>query len=111
MIVFMTSLDPAKIRLTPGVRVEAGDGILEHVAVTAVQLQALVDDPAGDLGAEQFHLGCVHRGECAPFVAGPPPCRPSSPGGLHLGVAHSASTNLVFWNPASGLPKTLRSRT
>src|SRR5580698_5472817 len=38
----------------PVVGVQPGDRVLVDVAVAAVQLQAAVDDPAGDLGAEQL---------------------------------------------------------
>src|ERR1700754_4414661 len=41
------------------VRVEPGDGVFQHVAVAAEQLQAAVDRAGLHLGAEQLDLGCV----------------------------------------------------
>src|SRR5512139_3320596 len=45
------------------VRVQAGDRVLVHVAVAAVQLEAAVDDAVGDLGAEQLGTGGLGGGE------------------------------------------------
>ena len=55
----------------PVVGVQAGDRVLVHVAVAAVQLQAAVDDAAGDLGAEQLGRGGVGGGQLA-ARRGPP---------------------------------------
>src|SRR5205085_1094081 len=45
------------------VSVQAGDRVLVHVPVAAVQLQAAVDDAGGDLGAEQLGGGGVGGGQ------------------------------------------------
>src|SRR6056297_1799852 len=51
--------DLAAARINAGdacIRVKPGDGVFIHVAGAAVQLQALVGDPALDLAGEQFRL-------------------------------------------------------
>src|SRR5215218_3290141 len=47
----------------PGVAPGARDAVLVHVAVAAVQLDALVEDVVLHLGAPPLRLGCVDRGQ------------------------------------------------
>ena len=66
MISFMISEVPANIRITRASRVQAADPILLHVAGAAVQLDAGVDHPAGELSREQFRLGGQFRAQTVP---------------------------------------------
>src|SRR5690606_5631555 len=70
----------------PVVRVQAGDRVLVHVAVAAVQLEAAVDDAVGDLGAEQLGAGGLGGGELA-GVQGLGGAVGDGLGGVHLGLA------------------------
>ena len=53
------------MRRDAGVGVGAGDGVLEHVAVAAVELHAAVDDALLQLGAPPLGLGRLLGGELA----------------------------------------------
>ena len=75
-----------------GVGVGAGDRVLEHVAVAAVQLHAPVDDALLQLGAPPLRLGGFLGGE----LAGVERARRSgrrTPGAMSISVRISASSN------------------
>src|SRR5262245_4138152 len=49
-------------RVDPYIQVEPGDRIFEHIAVAAMELDALVDHPAGQIGAPPLgHGGFLGR--------------------------------------------------
>src|SRR3954469_18256372 len=68
------------------VRVQAGDRVLVHEAVAAVQLEAAVDDAVRDLGAEQLGGGGLGGGQLA-GVEGVQGAVGDGLGGVHLGLA------------------------
>ncbi len=71
-----------------------------------MQLEAAVDDAVRDLGAEQLGAGGLGGGELT-RVEGFERAVDDGLGGVHL-AWQAASSNLVFWKCATGLPKTVR---
>lgn len=70
--------------LHPGVLECAGYRVLGHVAIPAVELQALVDEPVLHLGRPQLGLRGIHRGEVAGVVGQDGPID-ECPGHVDLG--------------------------
>ncbi len=65
MAAFMTSPVPARMRVLRFVRVQPGDRVLQHVALSAEELKTSVDTDGPRIGAEGLRLRRVGAGEPA----------------------------------------------